>query len=88
MAKRKNGVGKMRKTHSHKTKKRLEIKKIMLEEKRKKDKNKKPSKTTNLNRDQSLLRKCWYYYRHQWIPCHLLPRFYKRCPPSWRPTQK
>ncbi len=41
MAKRKNGVGKMRKTHSHKTKKRLEIKKIMLEEKRKKDKNKK-----------------------------------------------
>ncbi len=30
MAKRANGVGKVRKTHSHKTKKRLEIKKAML----------------------------------------------------------
>ncbi len=36
MAKRKNGVGKIRKTHSHKTKKRLEIKKAMLEEKKNK----------------------------------------------------
>lgn len=30
MAKRATGVGKMKKTHSHKTKKRLEIKKQML----------------------------------------------------------
>jgi len=30
MAKRKNGVGKERKTHSHKTKKRLAIKRAML----------------------------------------------------------
>ncbi len=34
MAKRKNGVGKPRKTHSPKTKKRLEIKKAMLEKKK------------------------------------------------------
>lgn len=40
MAKRKNGVGKYRKTHSHKTKKRLEIKRAMLAE-RKEKKNKK-----------------------------------------------
>ncbi|MDD4990492.1 MAG: hypothetical protein PHW31_04305 [Candidatus Pacebacteria bacterium] len=40
MAKRKNGVGKARKTHSHKTKKRLEIKKAMLVAKKEK-KNKK-----------------------------------------------
>ena len=33
MAKRKTGVGKKRKTHSHKTAKRLEIKRLMLEEK-------------------------------------------------------
>ncbi len=36
MAKRKTGVGKKRKAHSHKTAKRLEIKKLMLEEKAKK----------------------------------------------------
>ena len=36
MAKRKTGVGKKRKTHSHKTAKRLEIKRIMLKEKTKK----------------------------------------------------
>jgi len=33
MAKRRTGVGKRRKTHSHKTKKRLEIKRLMLEKK-------------------------------------------------------
>jgi len=33
MAKRKTGVGKKRKTHSHKTAKRLEIKRLMLEKK-------------------------------------------------------
>jgi len=33
MAKRKTGVGKYRKSHSHKTKKRLEIKRLMLEAK-------------------------------------------------------
>jgi hypothetical protein len=32
-AKRDNAVGKMRKSHSHKTKKRLEIKRLMLEAK-------------------------------------------------------
>jgi len=31
MAKRSTGVGKKRKIHSHKTKKRLEIKRLMLE---------------------------------------------------------
>lgn len=31
MAKRRTGVGKFRKTHSPKTKKRLEIKRLMLE---------------------------------------------------------
>ena len=31
MAKRRTGVGKYRKTHSQKTKKRLEIKRLMLE---------------------------------------------------------
>ena len=36
MAKRRTGVGKRRKTHSHKTKKRLEIKRLMLEAKAKK----------------------------------------------------
>ena len=36
MAKRNTGVGKKRKTHSHKTAKRLEIKRLMLEEKAKK----------------------------------------------------
>ena len=40
MAKRKTGVGKKRKAHSHKTAKRLEIKKLMLEEKAKKRKHK------------------------------------------------
>lgn len=30
MAKRSTGVGKMKKTHSHKTKKRLEVKRAML----------------------------------------------------------
>lgn len=38
MAKRKNGIGKMKKTHSHKTKKRLAIKKAMLEERKNKKK--------------------------------------------------
>lgn len=33
MAKRSTGVGKGKKSHSHKTKKRLEIKKVMLAEK-------------------------------------------------------
>jgi hypothetical protein len=36
MAKRTTGVGKNKKSHSRKTKKRLEIKKIMLDEKKKK----------------------------------------------------
>jgi len=36
MAKRATGVGKMRKTHSHKTKKRLAIKREMLAQKAKK----------------------------------------------------
>lgn len=36
MAKRANGVGKHGKTHSHKTKKRLEIKRAMLAEKKNK----------------------------------------------------
>jgi len=40
MAKRNTGVGKPRKTHSHKTAKRLEIKRVMLEEKAKKNKRK------------------------------------------------
>jgi hypothetical protein len=40
MAKRDTGVGKHKKTHSHKTKKRLEIKKVMLEEKASKRKHK------------------------------------------------
>ena len=38
MAKRATGVGKKRKTHSPKTKKRLEIKRLMLEAKAKKKK--------------------------------------------------
>ncbi len=38
MAKRKNGVGKARKTHSPKTKKRLEIKRTMLTAKKEKEK--------------------------------------------------
>jgi len=40
MAKRDTGVGKKKKTHSHKTAKRLEIKRIMLEEKANKKKKK------------------------------------------------
>jgi len=36
MAKRRTGVGKKRKSYSHKTAKRLEIKRLMLEEKAKK----------------------------------------------------
>lgn len=40
MAKRSTGVGNRRKTHSHKTAKRLEIKRLMLEEKAKKRKHK------------------------------------------------
>lgn len=36
MAKRSTGVGKHKKSHSHKTKKRLEIKRAMLEEKKNK----------------------------------------------------
>jgi len=38
MAKRTTGVGKMKKSHSHKTAKRLEVKRAMLEEKAKKKK--------------------------------------------------
>jgi len=38
MAKRPTGVGKRRKTHSHKTKKRLEVKRLMLEKKASKKK--------------------------------------------------
>jgi hypothetical protein len=40
MAKRSTGVGKHKKFHSHKTKKRLEIKRLMLEAKAKKRSNK------------------------------------------------
>jgi len=40
MAKRSTGVGKMKKTHSHKTAKRLEIKRAMLEKKAEKKKKK------------------------------------------------
>jgi len=40
MAKRATGVGKKKKTHSHKTAKRLEIKRLMLEEKAEKKKRK------------------------------------------------
>jgi len=40
MAKRSTGVGKHRKSHSHKTKKRLEIKRLMLEAKASKRKHK------------------------------------------------
>jgi len=41
MAKRSTGIGKKRKIHSHKTKKRLEIKRLMLEEIANRRKNKK-----------------------------------------------
>lgn len=41
MAKRSTGVGKRRKTHSHKTKKRLEAKQIMLKAKASKVRKKK-----------------------------------------------
>ncbi|MFA5083795.1 MAG: hypothetical protein WC475_00195 [Candidatus Paceibacterota bacterium] len=40
MAKRNTGLGKYRKTHSHKTKKRLAIKRLMLEAKANKRKHK------------------------------------------------
>ena len=40
MAKRTTGVGKMKKSHSHKTAKRLEVKRVMLEEKTNKKKHK------------------------------------------------
>ncbi len=40
MAKRRTGVGKHKKSHSHKTKKRLEIKRLMLEAKASKRKHK------------------------------------------------
>ena len=40
MAKRRTGIGKMKKTHSPKTKKRLEIKRLMLEERANKKKGK------------------------------------------------
>lgn len=40
MAKRSTGVGKMKKTSSHKTAKRLEIKRVMLEKKAEKNKKK------------------------------------------------
>ena len=39
MAKRTTGVGKMKKSHSHKTKKRLEAKKVMLAAKKNKKHN-------------------------------------------------
>jgi hypothetical protein len=38
MAKRDTGVGKHKKAHSHKTKKRLEVKRLMLEKKASKKK--------------------------------------------------
>jgi len=41
MAKRTTGIGKRRKTHSHKTAKRLEVKRVMLETKALKKKTKK-----------------------------------------------
>jgi len=41
MAKRLTGVGKSKPSHSHKTKKRLEIKRVMLETKAAKKKSKK-----------------------------------------------
>jgi len=41
MAKRRTGIGKMKRTHSHKTTKRLEAKRVMLEEKAKKNTKKK-----------------------------------------------
>lgn len=41
MAKRDTGVGKQKKSHSYKTKKRLEIKRLMLEAKPKRGKKKK-----------------------------------------------
>lgn len=44
MAKRDTGVGKMRKTHSRKTKKRLEAKRVMLEMKAKKPRDRKQKK--------------------------------------------
>ena len=44
MAKRITGIGKKRRSHSHKTKKRLEVKKVMLEEKAKKKSEKKVAK--------------------------------------------
>lgn len=40
MAKRKHAIGKRKKSHPHKTKKRLEIKRLMLEERAKKRKKK------------------------------------------------
>lgn len=40
MAKRETGIGKMKKSHSHKTAKRLEVKRLMLEEKASKKKKK------------------------------------------------
>lgn len=40
MAKRDTGIGKKKKSHSHKTAKRLEIKRLMLEEKAKKRRHK------------------------------------------------
>lgn len=40
MAKRRTGLGKGGKSHSHKTKKRLEIKRLMLEAKKNKGKKK------------------------------------------------
>ena len=40
MAKRDTGVGKKKKSRSHKTAKRLEVKRLMLEEKAKKNKKK------------------------------------------------
>jgi hypothetical protein len=40
MSKRRKGIGDKKKTHSHKSKKRLEAKRLMLAEKAKKKKNK------------------------------------------------
>ncbi len=54
MAKRSTGVGKPIKTNSHKTKKRLEIKRLMLEEKanKKKEGKKKAATTSTTNTDK------------------------------------
>ena len=49
MAKRKTGVGKSKKSHSHKTAKRLEAKRLMLEEKANKKNKKKRKQGITIN---------------------------------------